>query len=65
MSYGTQAAFVDCPYCGENFETTVDCSVDYQQYIEDCQVCCSPILFTVQVDAEGDAVVRTQSEDEG
>ncbi|MCK5383340.1 MAG: CPXCG motif-containing cysteine-rich protein [Gammaproteobacteria bacterium] len=36
---------VDCPYCGEPFETSVDSSAGSQQYIEDCPVCCRPIEF--------------------
>jgi len=44
---------VSCPYCGEGFETTVDCSAGDQSYIEDCYVCCQPIEFTIQVDNDG------------
>ena len=39
-----------CPYCGEKIEVLIDCSVDEQQYIEDCEVCCRPINFHVIVD---------------
>ncbi len=39
-----------CPYCGESFESVIDCSVEEQQYYEDCQVCCAPILFDVCCD---------------
>ncbi len=38
-------ATVDCPYCGETFETAVDDSAGDQDYIEDCPVCCRPIEF--------------------
>ncbi|MFC1664792.1 CPXCG motif-containing cysteine-rich protein [Pseudomonadota bacterium] len=31
----------------------VDCSIEQQEYIEDCQVCCQPIVLNVQVPAEG------------
>lgn len=41
-----------CPYCGEQVETTVDLSGGDQQYIEDCQVCCRPIVFTLQVQGD-------------
>jgi hypothetical protein len=47
---------VQCPYCGEEFETVIDLSVDgAQTYIEDCFVCCRPIQFRVEV-ADGEAV---------
>jgi hypothetical protein len=42
---------VDCPYCGERISLSVDCSVQRQQYIEDCQVCCNPIIVDVEIGA--------------
>jgi hypothetical protein len=51
---GVQLRCVQCPYCGESFETQVDFSSGSTSYIEDCQVCCRPIQFTLRVD-EGDA----------
>lgn len=44
---------VACPYCGETFDTAVDTSGGSQEYIEDCQVCCRPIVFVVVVDHDG------------
>ncbi len=41
---------VDCPYCGENIELLIDCSEDEQRYIEDCEVCCRPIVIAVTID---------------
>ena len=41
--------FYDCPYCGERIETTLDLSGGDQDYIEDCQVCCRPVHFVLQV----------------
>ncbi len=49
-----EATRIDCPYCGEEFETSVDCSMDGQQrYVEDCPVCCQPIDITTEVDFDG------------
>jgi transcription elongation factor Elf1 len=45
---------VDCPYCGETFTTVVDYSAGSERYIEDCQICCQPIEFFVDVDSGGD-----------
>lgn len=42
-----------CPYCGEMIEVLLDASIDYQQYIEDCSVCCRPIVLSVSVEADG------------
>jgi len=44
---------ISCPYCGEEFVTSIDCSAGDQSYIEDCYVCCQPIEFTVSADADG------------
>ncbi|GAB7531742.1 CPXCG motif-containing cysteine-rich protein [Pseudomonas sp. 3A(2025)] len=42
----------ECPYCGEPVETLLDLSGGDQQYIEDCQVCCRPIVFDLRTDGE-------------
>lgn len=49
----TQFVTVQCPYCGESFQTAVDLSAGSFQYVEDCQVCCQPIEFAGAVDDEG------------
>lgn len=41
---------VQCPYCWEMIDLVVDCSVGDQEYIEDCEVCCRPIIFQVRMD---------------
>ena len=53
-----------CPYCGEPIELLIDCSVHAQEYVEDCQVCCRPMVITAEVDNEGDVSVRIRSDDE-
>jgi hypothetical protein len=55
---------IQCPYCGEWFEILVDDSAGAQQYIEDCQVCCSPINIAVSFDDEGIAHVIASGENE-
>lgn len=49
----SEERLVACPYCGESFAIVVDCSAGSQQYVEDCPVCCAPILFDASVDADG------------
>jgi len=46
-------AQIDCPYCGEQFETSIDCSAGGQQYVEDCPVCCQPIEMKTEIDPGG------------
>jgi cysteine-rich CPXCG protein len=41
---------ITCPYCGENFELIVDCSIPEQEYIEDCEVCCRPINLLITIE---------------
>lgn len=56
---------VHCPYCGEAFETTIDAGGGCEEYIEDCAVCCRPIVFRVEADAEGQVLsVETHREDD-
>jgi len=55
---------VSCPYCGERIDVLVDPSVPQQNYIEDCQVCCRPIVFDVTVDADNEAFISVRSETE-
>jgi hypothetical protein len=53
-----------CPYCNEAITVLVDPSVDYQEYIEDCQVCCRPIEMIAMVDMDGDVSLQVRHEDE-
>ena len=47
---------VQCPYCGEAFETSADASGGPCKYVEDCQVCCQPIEMELRVDGDGEFV---------
>jgi hypothetical protein len=47
--FGTELKGTLCPYCGESIEIVVDTSIQEQEYIEDCQVCCRPITLRVEV----------------
>ena len=49
----TQFVTVQCPYCGESFETAVDPSAGSFRYVEDCQICCQPIELAGEVDEAG------------
>jgi hypothetical protein len=44
---------VNCPYCGEAFDTRADCSAGSCVYVEDCQICCQPIEMELRVDGDG------------
>ena len=65
MSLLSETEFISCPYCGEQFEVIIDMSVQEQNYIEDCYVCCRPISLSVVVDDVGEVVsVLAQDENE-
>lgn len=58
------SARITCPYCGERFKVLVDCSAGDQEFTEDCQVCCKPIVYTVTA-ADGELIsLETRTEDE-
>jgi hypothetical protein len=46
---------IDCPFCGEAITVLIDPTDETQDYIEDCQVCCKPIHFTVR-SSDGEVV---------
>ena len=60
----SESARINCPYCGEPIEITVDVSAGQQDYIEDCQVCCKPMQVRIRVSAEGTSSIDVRSEDD-
>jgi hypothetical protein len=58
-------ADVRCPYCGEDIAILLDPSAGGQCYIEDCRVCCRPIVVRVTVDDDGTPHAGVAREDEG
>ena len=59
-----QSAALDCPYCGEQVELLVDCSIEAQEYVEDCSVCCRPIVITANA-SDGELIsIYGRSENE-
>ncbi len=59
-----QERMVSCPYCGETLEVLLDAQDAGDEYIEDCQVCCKPIIFNVYGDSHGDLSVSVRDENE-
>jgi len=55
---------VQCPYCWQGITLLIDGSVESQEYIEDCEVCCRPIDFIVEVDDEGKTSVQARLQHE-
>lgn len=42
-------ATVTCPYCWQPVELEVDLSAGDQVYVEDCSVCCEPMVVKLTV----------------
>lgn len=59
----TETVSIQCPYCGERIEVIIDESIEQQDYIEDCQVCCRPIELSVTVAGE-EVMVAARRDDE-
>jgi Cysteine-rich CPXCG len=62
--HGLETSVIQCPYCGEQIEMVVDCSIPHQEYVEDCGVCCRPITISV-VSSDGEVASiegRTESD---
>lgn len=58
------AVLIHCPYCGEPLEIFVDASMGDQRYVEDCQVCCRPMVIGLSLDEDGQPSVRADREDD-
>ena len=53
-----------CPYCWESIYFEIDLSEPNPEYVEDCQVCCNPILL--RISSFGDTInIETAKEETG
>jgi hypothetical protein len=50
---------VQCPYCGQTCEVTIDTSLARQRFTTDCEVCCRP--FEVVAECENGEVARVEA----
>ena len=55
---------ISCPYCGETIIILVDDSLPEQNYVEDCQICCRPIVIDVAMESDGTPTVGASVENE-
>jgi hypothetical protein len=42
----TESRDATCPHCWETINLTLDLSIPEQSYIEDCPVCCKPMIVS-------------------
>jgi transcription elongation factor Elf1 len=43
--------FFTCPYCWQTVSMILDLSIEEQNYVEDCEVCCNPIQIGYTAEA--------------
>ena len=55
---------ITCPYCAESITILIDPEDIGQEYIEDCQVCCRPINFSVSSEADQEPTVLVRAEND-
>lgn len=47
----TEVVEVECPFCGEVFVVQPTISEGCYETIEDCMVCCRPVLIVIEMSA--------------
>lgn len=55
---------ITCPYCWESIDIVVDHTCGDSHYVEDCQVCCQPILMGISFGIDGLYEVNVSQENE-
>lgn len=51
-----------CPSCGEEIVVPVEPAAGAQEYVEDCPVCCCPVVLRLTRDADGWFVLDARAE---
>ena len=62
MEVEDEAPYV-CPACGEEIVVPVDRAAGRAQaYVEDCPVCCVPVLLRVRIESDGEITIDAAAE---
>ena len=64
MDHELKTMTITCPNCGEYIQILVNGEDDGDTYIEDCEVCYSPVNITVVVDDDDELSVEVRSDDD-
>jgi transcription elongation factor Elf1 len=43
-----ESEFIQCPFCGREFEVLIDTSQPSQRFTTDCEICCRPMEVIVE-----------------
>lgn len=58
-----EAVLIQCPYCGEMITIEPEPSDEVVEYVEDCHVCCRPIVISIHfLECGSEVVVRRENE---
>ena len=57
-------AAVQCPYCWETIPLQLDLSEGDSTYVQDCSVCCQPILVRVRIANDSSHAVDVEREND-
>lgn len=58
---GESEVFFQCPYCWETISMVFENYYSNQTYVEDCEVCCSPIEVSYKVNSNEEIFVEARS----
>lgn len=53
-----------CPWCGSDTRLEIETAYSEQEYIEECQRCCAPILVKVSVPEMESPIVELHRDNE-
>ena len=54
---------IPCPYCGETLYLEPEPQDSTVEYIEDCHICCNPIVFKIRYSSEGSQIEARKEND--
>lgn len=57
-------ATIQCPYCWQEIEIEIDCTLQNQEYIENCQICCKPITLKITTNENAPPTIETLTEND-
>lgn len=62
--YALEHTTIQCPYCWERLNISVDPGEQQQTYTEDCQICCQPMVIDAYFDENRELHVTVRREND-
>jgi transcription elongation factor Elf1 len=54
--------YFTCPHCGEKISFLIDLTLEKQNYVEDCEICCNPIKVELKIEDNNIALFEAKAE---